>query len=152
MTPDDVVLRDLDLGLALGRHVEGFVDAYYGPPDLAERVAAEPLRSLRRLSIDLRALLAALDAGEGDLDISRRRWLRAQVGGMRTSALKLAGEPIRYSDEVESCYGVRPRWVDEDELADAHRRLDAVLPGSTASRRWCASASSSSSTHRGRTP
>ena len=129
MTADDVVLRYLDLGLALGRHVEGFVDAYYGPPELAERVAAEPPRSLRRISIDLRSLLADLDAGAGDLDLSRRRWLRAQVAGMRTSALKLAGEPIRYSDEVESCYGVRPRRVPEDAFADAHRVLESVVPG-----------------------
>jgi hypothetical protein len=31
---------------------------------------------------------------------------------------------------VEACYGVRPQWVDEGRFADAHRRLDAVLPGS----------------------
>ena len=126
---EDLVERYLDLGLALGRHVEGFVDAYYGPPELAERVAAEPLRSLRRISIDLRSLLGDLDAGAGDLDVSRRRWLRAQVVGLRTSALKLAGEPIRYADEVEACYGVRPRHVEEDEFAEAHRLLDEVVPG-----------------------
>ena len=131
-TTDELIRRYLDLGLALGRHVDGFVDAYYGPRDLADRVAAEPPRSLRRIAIDTRALLADLDAGEGDLDVSRRRWLRAQVVGLRTSALKLAGEPIRYADEVESCYGVRPQHVDEDVFAEAHAALDEVLPGSGA--------------------
>jgi hypothetical protein len=127
---DELIERYLDLGLALGRHVDGFVDAYYGPPALADRVAAEPPRSLRRLAIDTRSLLGALDAGEGDLDLARRRWLRAQVVGLRTSALKLAGEPIRYADEVESCYGVRPVHVDEDAFALAHSQLDEVLPRS----------------------
>jgi hypothetical protein len=126
----ELIERYLDLGLALGRHVDGFVDAYYGPPALADRVAAEPPRSLRRLAIDTRSLLGALDAGDGDLDLTRRRWLRAQVVGLRTSALKLAGEPIRYADEVESCYGVRPVHVDEDAFALAHSQLDEVLPGS----------------------
>lgn len=129
---DDLVRRYLDLGLALGRHVDGFVDAYYGPPELAERVAAEPVRSLRRLALDLRSLLGDLDAGAGDFEVARRRWLRAQVAGLRTSALKLAGEPIRYLDEVEACYGVRPQRVPDDAFADAHARLDAVVPGSGA--------------------
>lgn len=130
MTDTDIlVTRYLEQGLALGRHVDGFVDAYYGPPEVAARVAAEPPRSLRRLALDLRALLGDLDAGAGDFDVSRRRWLRAQVAGLRTSALKLAGEPIRYLDEVESCYGVRPQRFPEEAFADAHRGLDEVVPG-----------------------
>ena len=40
-----LVERYLALGLRLGRHVDGFVDAYYGPAPLAARVAAEPRRS-----------------------------------------------------------------------------------------------------------
>ncbi|MBA2535864.1 MAG: hypothetical protein H0V20_00330, partial [Actinobacteria bacterium] len=36
------VKRYLRLGLQLGRHVEGIVDAYYGPPELATAVDAEP--------------------------------------------------------------------------------------------------------------
>ena len=30
----DVVGAYLELGLRLGRHVDGFVDAYYGPPEI----------------------------------------------------------------------------------------------------------------------
>jgi hypothetical protein len=60
----------------------------------------------------------------------RRRWLRAQVRGLSTTARRLAGEPVGYADEVEACYGVRPTRVDEDVLEGAHRRLDEVLPGS----------------------
>jgi hypothetical protein len=93
-------------------------------------VAAEPVRSPKRLALVARELLAAIDAGQGDFDVPRRRWLRAQAEGLRTSALKLAGEPIRYADEVQACYGVRPRRRPEDEFAAAHRGLDEVLPGS----------------------
>jgi hypothetical protein len=126
----DPVLSYLELGLALGRHVDGMVDAYYGPPALRTRVDAEPVRSPQQLVSESRRLLADLDAGEGDLDAERRRWLRAQVEGLLTTARKLAGEPIGYSDEVEWCYGVRPKRVPEDDLAEAHRLLDGVLPGS----------------------
>jgi hypothetical protein len=143
-----VVTRYLELGLALGRHVDGLVDAYYGPPELARRAAAGPLRAPAALAEDGRRLLAELAAGGSgggtgggtgggdgdgdgaDLDPGRRRWLAAQVEGLRATASKLAGEAVRYADEVESCYGVRPRRVPEDELAAAHRRLGAALPGS----------------------
>jgi hypothetical protein len=125
-----LIERYLELGLALGRHVEGMVDAYFGPPELAHRVAAAPLVPPARLAEDARRLLN--DVEQSDLEPSRRHYLAAQVRGLRTSAAKLAGDPVGYSDEVEACYGVRPRRVEEDELAEAHRRLDAALPGSGA--------------------
>ena len=131
-----IVDRYLELGLRLGRHVDGFVDAFYGPPALAALVDAEPVVAPLRLSADAAGLIADLDAGvEADtLDASRRRWLRAQVVGLHTSARKLAGEPIGYADEVEWCYGVRPTFRDEEAFAAAHRRLDRALPGSGAIR------------------
>jgi hypothetical protein len=118
----------IDLGLALGRHVDGMVDAYYGPPGPARRAAGgEPVPGAE-LARRAGELLAALDADQ-TLEDGRRRWLRAQVTGLRTTARKLAGEAIGYADEVELCYGIRPRRVDDDVLAAAHERLDRVLPG-----------------------
>lgn len=145
----DVVERYLVLGLGLGCHLDGLVDAYYGPPDLRARVDGGPTRPLAALADDARRLIADLDAGagvgdvaddragkpiDGDVvvDAQRRAWLRAQVVGLHTVARVLGGEPLPYRDEVEACYGVRPRAIPEDELADAHRRLDAALPGSGA--------------------
>jgi len=127
---DAPVGRYLELGLRLGRHLDGMVDAYYGPDALAERVEREPLRPLPALVADVRSLVADLDADPGDLDVSRRRWLRAQAAGLHAAARKLAGEEVAFVEEVEQCYGVRPAFVDHDELAAAHRRLDAALPGS----------------------
>jgi hypothetical protein len=127
-----VVDRYLELGLRLGRHVEGFVDAYYGPAALADQIGAEGVRPPAALTADAADLLSDLDAGvgESELDPRRRRWLRAQVVGLHTSARKFAGEPIGYADEVEWCYGVRPAPIDEQVFADAHAALDDVLPGS----------------------
>jgi hypothetical protein len=126
---DDPVGRYLEVGLRLGRHLDGMVDAYYGPDGLADRVAEEPLRPLSALVGDVRSLVAGLDSGDGDLDPVRRRWLRAQAAGLHTAARKLAGEEVAFLDEVEACYGVRPRFVDHDVLAAAHRRLHDALPG-----------------------
>jgi hypothetical protein len=141
-----LVDRYLTLGLRLGRHIDGLVDAYYGPRHHADRVHAEPVLSPDRLIGEARSVLADIDAG-ASLDVgdgsasgsptdregaapARRRWLRAQVLGLVTTASKLNGEAIGYADEVEACYGVRPTRVPEEELLEAHRRLDEVLPGS----------------------
>jgi len=129
---EDPVGRYLELGLRLGRHLDGMVDAYYGPAALAARVEGEPRRELPALVADARHLVAGLDRGDGDLDPVRRRWLRAQAVGLHTSARKLGGEPVAFVDEVEGCYGVRPTFVDHDELAEAHQRLDDALPGTGA--------------------
>jgi hypothetical protein len=142
-----LVDRYLTLGLRLGRHIDGLVDAYYGPRQHADRVQAEPVQPPDRLIAEARSLLADIDAGASldgtepsDPRVSstatdgaapaRRRWLRAQVLGLVTTASKLNGEAIGYADEVEACYGVRPTRAPEEELLEAHRRLDEVLPGS----------------------
>ncbi len=125
----EIIERYLRLGLRLGRHIDGLVDAYYGPAALAARVADEPVLGPEVLRSDAQRLLAGLDAGVGELEAQRRRWLRAQVAGLHTTAAKLAGDAIGYVAEVEACYGVTPQSVDEEVLLAAHRRLDAVLPG-----------------------
>ena len=113
------VERYLRLGLQLGRHVEGFVDAYYGPPELAAAVDTEPPVDPRTLVAEAEALLDELHDG----------WLRDQVVGLRTYAGVLAGESGSYADEVEGCYGVRPTYTDEAVFAAAHEQLDELLPG-----------------------
>jgi hypothetical protein len=114
-----VVERYLELCLRLGRHVDGLVDAYYGPRLIQERVDGEELRAPAALVADASALLE--ENGEG--------WLHAQLVGLETVARKLAGEEIPYEDEVERCYGVRPAWVSEEAFEAAHRELDSALPG-----------------------
>lgn len=110
---------------------------------MAADVAARPLASPGQLQREARSLLAAIDAGEplgspleedvlasSGEDSRRRRWLRAQTLGLLTSTRILGGEPIGYADEVEACYGVRPTRFPEEEILEAHRKLDEVVPGS----------------------
>ena len=126
----DVITSYLELCLRLGRHIDGLVDAYYGPPEISERVEAEELREPSALVRDAAALLEALD--EDALGETRSRWLRSQLVGLETVARRLAGEEVPFEDEVERCYGVRPQWTDEDAFERAHRDLDEALPGSGA--------------------
>jgi len=111
--------RYITLGLRLDRHEEGTVDAYFGPPELAGAVKAEPLIEPAALVADAEKLLGELDDG----------WLRDQVLGLRTYAGVLAGESLSYADEVYGCYGVRPTRTDESTFEAAHERLRDLLPG-----------------------
>jgi hypothetical protein len=112
--------RYLELGLRLGKHVDGLVDAYYGPPELKEQVDAEELIPAEQLAADAYTLRDELPDG----------WLRDQVHGCATYAHVIAGDAISYADEVEGCYGVRPVKVAQAVYEQAHAELDELYPGS----------------------
>jgi hypothetical protein len=122
----DVVERYLTLGLRLGRHIDGLVDAYYGPAELAQAVAAEGVVDARELAAEADVLAADLE--RSDLEPQRRGWLGDQIGGLRARAGVLAGEEISYVEEVRRCYGVSPEPVAEETYRGAHARLDELLP------------------------
>jgi len=109
----------LELGLRLGRHVDGLVDSYYGPAELKEQVDAEEPVAPAQLVQDASALRESLDDG----------YLRDLVHGCWTYARVLAGEQMSYSDEVEGSYGVRPERTPEAVFEQVHAELDALLPG-----------------------
>ena len=125
-----VAERYLELCLRLGRHVDGLVDSYYGPPEIQQRVKSEELRPPTDLVADAARLR----------DENESAYLDAQLLGLETVARKLAGEEVPYADEVERCYGIRPERVPEETFEAAHRKLDEALPpgGSLAERyqRW----------------
>ena len=111
--------RYLVLGLRLGKHVDGLVDAYYGPSELKEKVDAEDKLPAEQLAADADALRDDLPDG----------WLRDQVHGCATYAHVLAGDAISYSDEVEGCYGVRPTKTPLSVYEEAHAELEELYPG-----------------------
>ncbi len=116
---ESTAVRYLRLGLRLGRHVDGIVDSYCGPPDLAAAVDAEA-------PVEPQALVSAAEALLDELEDG---WLRDQVAGLRAYAGVLAGESGSYADEVEACYGVRPTHTDEAAFMAAHGQLEELLPG-----------------------
>ena len=109
--------RYLELCLRLRRHDEDFVDAYFGPTDLAQRIEAEPLVEPQKLAAEARSI------AEADSP-----YVSAQARGLEILARKLTGEEIGYAEEVEGCYGLRPNRVPEERFEEAHRELDAILP------------------------
>jgi hypothetical protein len=119
--------RYIQLGLRLGRHVDGYVDAYFGPAELKERIDVEQVRDPAALVGEAEELQAAIDAA--DLEPQRERWLCAQVRAMHATARRVAGEDLGYVEEVELNYGIQPRRTPESAFEAARRELDDALPG-----------------------
>jgi hypothetical protein len=123
----DLVREYLQLGLRFDRLVAGFVDAYTGDPQLRHEVENEPMpdpAALGRRAEELQRELRS--AG---LAPERERFLAGQLTGLATSGRALAGEPVRFVDEVEAYFQVRPAPGDPDAYAAAHADLDRLLPG-----------------------
>ncbi|UYP19932.1 DUF885 domain-containing protein [Rhodococcus sp. Z13] len=128
MGADDFVNEYLLLGLAFDRLEEGFVDAYTGDPALRRRVEDAPKPDPRDLSHTARRLRDELP-GVG-LPEERARFVDVHLRALECSARKFAGDDIAFVDEVEAYFDVRIAPGNEDDYRDAHRRLDALLPGS----------------------
>ncbi len=125
----------ISLGLQLNKYIDGLVDAYYGPRELAAKIQGSAKVAPGRLVEDARQLVNAIDSGEPldssgkTYDSSRAAWLRGQAIGLMTTCQKLAGVKVDYVTEVERCYGVKPRRVSSEEVDDALGVLERRIPG-----------------------
>lgn len=128
MGAEDFVTEYLLLGLAFDRLEEGFVDAYTGDPALRRRVENAPAPDPRDLSHTAARLRRELP-GAG-LAEERARFLDVHLRALECSGRKFAGEDIGFVDEVDAYFDVRIAPGEEDEYREAHRRMDALLPGS----------------------
>ena len=119
--------RYLQLGLRLGKHLDGLIDGYFGPPELKDAVDAEDPVPPEALGEQAAALLE--DAESWDAEPQRRRWLAGQVEGLTCVAELVAGIKVGWRDAVRRCYGLDVEPVSEERFAALHEQLDAALPG-----------------------
>lgn len=129
MSKPNVPTEYIQLAFMIDRHFSGYVDAYYGPPELKVQAATgdvPPLEMLEALAVSLGQTIAA----DPDLTSDRRTFLEEEWGAMHTTIQILKGNAPHIVDEVRLLYGVTPSWVDERVFEDAHRVLNEILPGS----------------------
>jgi hypothetical protein len=124
---DEIGRRYLQLALHLDRHFEGFVDAYFGPPELKAGVQSGDPRPLEALAEDARQLLDAIDAGV--TDARRKGFLQKQVQAMAAVIRNLSGEQTDFVTEVERYFDITPLMTDESTFEAAQAKIDRLLPG-----------------------
>jgi hypothetical protein len=125
-TPEEYVR----LAFLIDRCLPGYVDAYYGHQEIQASIKAEDEPSIATLE-DLAGSLQQSLSADSSLTPDRRAYLQEELSAMRTTIRILAGNPLDIVDEVESLYGVTPKWIDEAVFAEAHYVLNEILPGSS---------------------
>ena len=118
--------------LDVGEIEEGYVDAYYGPPEwLAEAKAeTETTAELKTRAQDLTRRLEAVNVGGAPEDVRRRKaYLLAHVSAAEARLRMIEGEKLGFADEAEALFGVRPELRPLSSFDPVLARLDALLPG-----------------------
>lgn len=125
MPPLDAFGRDyLRLTLEIHKHIDGYTEGYYGPPELRAAVEAAPPRPPAELLAEVRRLQDIIPAA----DPARAAYLTATLRAIECTVRLLAGESIEYLDEVCQIYDIEPRLMPEEGFTAAHRELDGLLP------------------------
>jgi hypothetical protein len=124
--------RYVRLALEIGTHEEGYIDAYYGPPEWKTEAEAHP-RSVAQLKTDadaLRAELTAAVANATDAAARRRaRTLEVYVSSARFRLDMIEGRRVPLADEAEALFNVRPDLRPLASYDAALARIEAVVPG-----------------------
>ncbi len=118
----------IQLAFCIDRLFPGYVDAYYGPPELktqATRGDAPTPEALQHLAVSLGLSIS----NDPDLTPDRRAFLETELRAMRTTIQILAGNVPNIIDEVELLYDVTPAWIDESVFEEAQHVLNDILPG-----------------------
>ncbi|WP_340588037.1 hypothetical protein [Erythrobacter alti] len=130
---DELARQYLALQLAIGEKDPGYVDAYYGPEELATQAAAQkddislPILQARTFALD--STLRSLPVAEGSVEGERVRYLRAMLNSARVRLRMLRGEEIKFQDEAEGLFGVRPELIDLATFDPVLERIEELVPG-----------------------
>ncbi len=124
---DAVSRAYVELAFGIERHIEGTVDAYFGPPELRDAALAAPIPPPDALLAQASDLLDTVTTA--DLAPSRADYLTAQVQALLTTCRKLTGEEIPYREEVRLCFDIEPGKVADAVYEEAIAALSDALPG-----------------------
>lgn len=124
-TLDDYGRSYLQLVLEIDKHIDGYIDAYYGPAELKTAVTATDKQDPAALLDDMVQLQAAIPQA----DPQRADYLTAALRAIDCTVRMLNGEQFAYADEVAWLYDISPEPVAENRFEAAHRELDTLLPG-----------------------
>ena len=129
---DGIAAAYLRLSLEIGTHEPGYIDAYYGPPELKEAAEAAP-RDKPALLAATRALMAEVDLAARRISdtLAKRRatFLRAQLRAAETRLMMMQGTRFAFADEAERLFGVRPRLKPLASYDAELAKIERLVPG-----------------------
>jgi len=112
--------------LAIGRHDEGYVDAYYGPAEWkADAAKGDPV-PVPELLETARALLADVRRAPAS---DRREFLEKQLVAAEGFLRRIGGERMTLSQEARVLYDIDAPARTAEDFARVTHRLDSLVPG-----------------------
>lgn len=122
---DDFGRAFLRLALEINKHIEGYVDAYFGPDEIKKKIDSVKALSPQQL-FENHQLLENLIPTD---DPNRHKYLVALTNSMGFMIRKLNGEIFDYLEEVGGLFGISPELIDEKVILNIHKLLDDQIPG-----------------------
>jgi hypothetical protein len=115
------------LGLRLNKHIDGYVDAFFGPDEISEKVKTEEPISPKVLLKDCESLQNNLK-NQGFIQ-ERTKFLEKMINAMKVSLDILNGVSYIYSEQVKNLYDVNPEYIDDKIFYRSAEKLDSLLVG-----------------------
>jgi hypothetical protein len=129
----DLIARDyVKLQLAIGEKEEGYIDAYYGPPEWqaeAKTLAATPAALTQRAAVLAVRLKSLADSRLDPMERRRRDFLLAQLKAASTRLAMMQGAKFTFADEAERLFGVRPELKPLSDYDPVLARIERLVPG-----------------------
>ncbi len=120
------------LVLAVGRHDDDYVDAYYGPSLWRKEAeaASRPLPSIKEEAVSVVTKLEALPEPIEEIVRLRRRYLARQLQSLAARVEMLSGTKLSFDAESSALYDAVAPTHTEEYFRGLQRELEPLLPGS----------------------
>ncbi|MHA2335852.1 MAG: hypothetical protein ACXACX_01055 [Candidatus Hodarchaeales archaeon] len=128
MSLSDFGKRFLLLGLRIGQHIEGYIDAYFGPSELRQLVEKEEKHSPSELLIEAENLTKQIE--NQDFPESRIRYFEKTMQAMITSLKVLTGVQYPFLELVERIYDINPSRIEDKQFFQLADDLENLYDGS----------------------
>ena len=115
------------LGLRINKHINGYVEHYYGPPKLKKIIDSEELSSPNKLLNNWENLKTKFQ--EQNFEKKRYRFLDSTLTAIRTILRKLKGESIPYLEQVKNLFNLQPILYDDDFFYDLAKKAEELYKG-----------------------
>lgn len=117
----------LTLGLRINKHIEGYVEHYYGPSDLKNQVILEEKSSPKKLLIDCSNLMKILP-NQG-FDEKRLKFLSKNLNAIDAILHNLNGEQMSYLELVKNLFDFKPILYEDDYFYNLTTQADSCYKG-----------------------
>ena len=127
MELDDFAKDYFLLGLRINKHIDGYVEHYYGPPKLKKIVDLEDLSSPKKLLNNWKNLKTKLQ--KQDFEKLRYRFLDCTLTAIKTILRKLNGERIPYLEQVKNLFNLEPVLYDDNFFYGLTKKAEELYKG-----------------------